>query len=248
MERKATTHIQKIWRGFLVRKTNTHLHNYSVMFHRRYVDGTPRPLLRGWLHGCALAVVLSMLVTHWTHIRIEVLPTILAITWTLMFSALLHLYSWRSLQFENYAYRLDRVGIIWITMASIGLAPIMVDSTRCRPPLAFTIVTNFVPNMLSAATVLNDSRSPKFIMSVVFANVACAMHWATIDSRFVLMSVTICGTYCIGFWFYMSRFSFGRPVHAEYWGYHEHMHVFITLAFVMHVAAIDFFVKECTAY
>ena len=64
--------------------------------------------------------------------------------------------------------------------------------------------------------------------------------------RFVSMSLAICATCCIGFWFYSTRFDFGRPVHAKYWGYHEHMHVFITAAFVMHAAAIDFFVDECT--
>ena len=51
---------------------------------------------------------------------------------------------------------------------------------------------------------------------------------------------------CAGFWFYSTQFDFGRPVHAKYWGYHEHMHVFITIAFVMHAAAIHFFVSECT--
>jgi hypothetical protein len=216
------------------------------MRHRQYADGTPRPLLRGCLHGCTAAATLPLLAAHRNAIASEVLPTLLAIAWTLVFSSLLHLYPWRSPMIEDYITRLDRVGIVWITMASIGLAPALVDDPRCRPPLAFSILTNAVPNLISAATVLKGSRSPNFIGGVALANVACALHWATVDWRFVMMSAAICATYCVGFWFYLSRFDFGRPVHAEYWGYHEHMHVFITLAFGMHAAAIDFFVGECT--
>ena len=217
------------------------------MLHRRYADGTPRPLCRGCLHGCAAATTWLLLVSYWNDIRVEVLPTVLAVLWTLTFSSLLHLCPWRSPVIENYICRMDRVGIIWITMASIGLTPLIVDDMRCRPPLAFALLTNTIPNLVSAATVLRDSSlSPNFIWSVALANVACALHWATIDSRFVMMSIVTCATYCTGFWFYCTRFDFGRPLHAKYWGYHEHMHVFITLAFVMHAAAIDYFVAECT--
>lgn len=217
------------------------------MLHSRYADGTPRPLCRGCLHGCAATTSWMLLAIYWDDVKAEVLPTVLAILWTLTFSSLLHLYPWRSPLVENYITRMDRVGIVWITMASIGLAPVLVDDLRCRPPLAFTVLTNAVPNLASAATVLRDSTlSPNFIWSVALANVACALHWATIDYRFVLMSMTICTTYCIGFWFYSTRFDFGRPLHAKYWGYHEHMHLFITIAFAMHVAAIEFFVRACT--
>ena len=217
------------------------------MLHCRYADGTPRPLCRGALHGCAAAATWVLLAINWNEIKVEVVPTVLAILWTLSFSSLLHLYPWRSPVVENYICRMDRVGVVWITMASIGLTPLLVDDSRCRPPIAFTILTNAIPNLVSAVAVLMDSTlSQNFIWSVAFANTACAIHWATIDLRFVAMSLAICATYCIGFWFYSTRFDFGRPVHAKYWGYHEHMHLFITTAFVMHTAAIDFFVDECT--
>ena len=217
------------------------------MLHRRYADGTPRPLCRGALHGCTATVSWLLLASHWNDVRTEVLPTVLALLWTLTFSSLLHLYPWSSALTENYICRMDRVGIIWITMASIGLTPLLVEDERCRPALAFTVLTNAVPNLISAASVLRGSTvSPNFIWSVALSNLACAAHWATIDARFVAMSVAICTTYCAGFWFYSTQFDFGRPVHAKYWGYHEHMHVFITIAFVMHAAAIHFFVSECT--
>ena len=208
--------------------------------HTVYADGTARPLYRGWLHGAAALVSVPSAIYSWESIEPAARPTVVAVCWTLSSSAALHLHRYRSKSMEQLVNKLDRTGIVAICLASFT-SPQLASAARCRPPLAYTLATVVAPNTLGVLAILGGSRSPRVFGGCVVAAMATGAFWSTVDALLVLYTAASGLCYGLGMYLYVRK-----PCSASMrWGYHEWMHVLVTVGFGVNVSGVSYMAVLC---
>ena len=217
-------------------------------FHSQYADGSPRPLLRGWLHGVCACLAVPLLQQHYSKIPLVALPGIMAIVWTLVFSSLVHLVPYKSSQVLEFMTRLDKTGIFLICGGSfVGpqLLSLSLDSNLCKPSLGYTLMTVVLPITASIVGVLRGMGPQVFVGSgIAFVSTIyfCYNHApviieeddTTTDNRFLIHTLLCALLYGSGLVLYVSQIGGHKPI----WGYHEWMHVLVTIGFLVNVRGL----------
>ena len=204
--------------------------------HEFYADGSPRPLLRGWLHGIAVIITLPMvLYTHITSaIPAPALPGVLAICATLFFSSLVHLVPWKSKTLLEGLVRLDKSGILAICGTSFW-GPQLLDSHGCKPSYQVALVTIAIPVSLAALGIWCGCGPIVFVGCAVAAGQSFYFYATHVeDTTFLYYSLVCCTLYACGLALYVLQLG----GHRRYWGYHEWMHLLVTLAFIVNARGL----------
>ena len=202
------------------------------MIHRRYADGTPRPLLRGALHLLLAAPFTWHLVTQ-TY-PLAALPALGSIAATLWASAALHVYPWQSIRSEELMFRLDRAGVLLISMWSY-LTPALVDGDAAIAPGTAALCIG-VPHLIALHHVAAGSRARGvFAPSLLGQLVVTLAWWGSVGAAAALRWSTITiACYAAALALHKRFYNF----HAVYWGYHEWMHVLVTVGFYTNVQCV----------
>ena len=126
----------------------------KMPYHKFYADGTPRPLMRGWLHGLAAMIAVPRLLLHWTELPFAAQPGLVAICITLSLSSAVHLYPWQNARWEHWATRFDRTSIVVVTGAILW-TPQLLQHQSCKPTLLYSVLTILAPTSLAAIGILS---------------------------------------------------------------------------------------------
>lgn len=212
--------------------------------HRRYLDGSPRPLFRGWLHGVSLACALLILPFSWSSMQLPEFPPVFSILITLALSSACHLYPWRSPVFETIVTRLDRVSIIGINMMSF-VAPQLAIDPECRPSMLFTLLTAVIPNSICAPFVLAGYQHPLVWSGAIIASATTGVFFYTLDSTLFTLCCCTLIAYGVGMYIFILQPTWsGRT--ALRWGFHEWFHVIIVIGFGFNIATIHRLASICS--
>lgn len=209
--------------------------------HTVYADGEHRPFFRGVLHGIATVAVVLWLLLFRPEIRPEVLPVFSAIVWTLVCSSTLHLIPYANLPTETIVNRLDKCGIVAVCCMTF-ITPALTSKPECNPPLAATLFAAVLPNGASAAAILAGDKSPRVFVGLVVCCCTMGVFVATISWDMAFYIVTTFSLYAGSMYLFVARPG-GK---ARWWGYHEWMHVMVTLSFYYNYVGVDRMVEECS--
>lgn len=203
-------------------------------FHKEYADGSPRPLLRGWLHGISACIALPLVYTHWSSLPAPSVPGILAICYTLVLSGLVHLVRWPNDTILELFVRLDKTGILLIGGCTFW-GPQLLTSEACKPDFLISLCTVAIPVGLSIVGVACG------LGPIVFTGVAVAITqtiwWfgTQVHGASAMWHTVICAIlYGSGLALYVSQAGGHRP----YWGYHEWMHLLVTIGFLINIRGL----------
>lgn len=185
------------------------------------------------------------IVTCQIKVATPVLPAATAILWTLFWSSSVHLIPWNSRSVEELVTRLDRTGIIAICGCSF-MMPQLVANDECKPPLFFSVFTVIGPCLLGVLRVMcGDGNKPEtVIMSCGIASMSTIMFLATLDVKASLWAVAAVSCYGVGMVLYVFRPGNKLRV-SRVWGYHEWMHVAVTVGFVINIQGLEYITGLC---
>lgn len=218
--------------------------------HKKYVEGDHRPLMRGYLHGTCAVTVLSWWAFQYVDYESSILhrhpatvPVLFAICWVLLMSSLLHLVPWQYKEEEFIIERLDKCGIVAICVAS-ALTPQLVENQEdCQSSVTAMVLLQLLPLAISATAIWMGDESPRVFLGVIWAGVIAAIHAVRVDGFDMLVyAITTLTLYGIGFYVYLKRFGGDQRI----WGYHEWMHVFVTMAFYVSYQGTVHFSEFCS--
>ena len=207
--------------------------------HKQYADGSPRPFLRGWLHGVAATISIPMvayteLLSPSSVIPAPALPGILAICGTLLLSSLVHLVPWKSTTVLEAMTRLDKSGILAICGASFW-GPQLLDSHACKPSYGVAVSTVAIPITMAALGIWCGLGPIVFVGCAVAAGTSFHFFFNHVeDTDYFYYSVLCCALYACALTLYVLQVG----GHKEWWGYHEWMHLVVTLAFIVNVRGL----------
>lgn len=205
-----------------------------------YADGGHRPLCRGWLHGMTAITSLRMVAYGWRDLK--GLPVVLSIVFNSTASAALHLYPFRSIDAHNASALVDRLAIIGTGISNnvvvvqswteLGFARCLWIATLLFFSLRRLMVVFERGQMLSADVIH---------LCTVHVLYRITFEFMLGGSRNI-MTVQPALLYSIGGLFYITKYP---GPNARWWGYHEWMHVAVTIAWVLNVycVQIDAFVR-----
>lgn len=203
-------------------------------FHEHYADGTPRPLFRGWLHGIAACIALPLAWAHWTSLPAPAIPGILALCATLVLSSLVHLVQWPSASLLEIMTRLDKTGILAICGCSFW-GPQLLESSMCKPTFLVSLSTVAIPVALSVLGVACGMGPIVFGgCGIAIASTLWFYGTQVQDNAFFFNSLACASLYGSGLLLYVIQ----AGGHRRYWGYHEWMHVLITVGFVVNARGL----------
>ncbi|CAB9520755.1 expressed unknown protein [Seminavis robusta] len=203
-------------------------------FHNNYADGSPRPLLRGWLHGMGALTFIPLVYMNWNDIPTPATPAMIAICCVFVFSSLVHLVPWKSEKFLEALTRVDKSCILAVCVTSF-MAPQLLESEACKPDFSYSLATVAIPVTMSIIGVLCG------LGPVVFAS--CGIAFASIfwfyglqvdDSEFFYCSVGCLVLYGLGLSLYAGQVG----GHKSFWGYHEWMHLIVTLGIAVNTRGV----------
>ena len=207
--------------------------------HKEYADGSPRPLFRGWLHGIAATISLPMvayseLVSSSSIIPAPALPGILAICATLLLSSLVHLVPWKSTTILEIMTRLDKSGILAICGASFW-GPQLLDSHACKPSYGVAVLTIAIPVSLATLGIWCGLGPIVFVGCAVSAGTSFYFYGNHVnDTDYLYYSILCCTLYACALALYVLQVG----GHKTWWGYHEWMHLVVTLAFIVNARGL----------
>lgn len=220
--------------------------------HKTYVEGAHRPLMRGYLHGTCAIFVLTWWALQTTMMYDDsimqrhpaTVPVLFAICWVLLMSSLLHLVPWRYKKEEFIIERLDKCGIVAICASSALTPQLVEDNADCKSSVAAMVLLQLLPLGMSATAIWLGDESPRVFLGVVWAGIVAAVHAVRAVDGFdmLIYAVTTLTLYGIGFYVYLKRFGGDQRL----WGYHEWMHVFVTMAFYVNYQGTVRFSEFCS--
>lgn len=208
--------------------------------HEKYADDTPRPLFRGWLHG--MATIISLPLVLYTHMSESLsipppaLPGLIAICTTLLLSSLVHLVPWKSKVILEALTRLDKSGILAICGTSFwGPQLLGVDSHNCKQSYEVAMVTIAIPVSLAALGIWCGC-GPKVFAGCGVAVISSLYFYGVHvqDAVFFNYSLACSTLYACALTLYVLQIG----GHRRYWGYHEWMHLVVTLAFAVNARGL----------
>ena len=203
-------------------------------FHKEYIDGSPRPLLRGWLHGISACIACPFVYTQWSSLPTPALPGILAICFTLVLSSLVHLVPWSSVSVLEILTRLDKTGILAICGCSFW-GPQLLGSEACRPERIVAICTVGIPVSLAILGIACGMGPAVFVACAVALGQTVWHYGTQAHGASFLWHAVVCSLlYASGLALYVSHVGGHQP----YWGYHEWMHLVVVIAFVINARGL----------
>jgi predicted membrane channel-forming protein YqfA (hemolysin III family) len=212
--------------------------------HKTYVEGDHRPLLRGYLHGTCAIMVMTWWALQSNNIQHPAtIPVLFAICWILLMSSLLHLVPWRYKKEEFIIERLDKCGIVALCVASALTPQLVVDTETCRATTIWVLLLQLVPLSMSATAIWWGDESPRVFLGVIWAGFMAAFHAVRVDASMLYYAMTTLALYGVGFYIYLKQFG-GKQ--QRLWGYHEWMHVFVTMAFYVNYQGTVHFSEFCS--
>eukprot|EP00797_Seminavis_robusta_P018565 Sro278_g106530.2 (193) ;mRNA; r:23675-24253 len=154
-------------------------------------------------------------------------------------SSLVHLVPWKSTVLLEVLTRLDKSGILAICAGSFFGGPQLLENISCKPPLAMAIGTVAIPLSLSTLGVACGMGPIIFVgCAVAFFSTTgwYIQHPALPDDNytFVIHSAVCIVLYGVGLSLYVSQIG-GQ---TKYWGYHEWMHLLVTLSFIVNARGL----------
>lgn len=203
--------------------------------HKTYLDGNPRPLFRGYLHGFGLISSIILLPFNWIKMKYIEKITGISIITTLFFSSALHLYPWKSIKHEIIINRLDRASIIGVNSISFSSLQ-FTDNLNCRPNLIYTLITCIIPNFICLIFILFGKRNILIWSGSIISSITTSLYIYTIDIKLF----NLC---CITLFFYgvgLYIFTF-KPFekYGDKWGSHEWFHLMTIFGFIFNMKTIN---------
>jgi len=235
-------------------------------FHKVYADGSPRPFFRGWLHGIATLVAIPLLLHHTTLMEFAstkvasssesaesfmigpsssftilsstlpapAAPGLYAIGMTLIFSSLVHLVPWRSARVLEVLVRCDKTGILAICGTSF-YGPQLLVSGACKVSTTIAWGTVVLPVGLAIAGMWIGLGPIVFVgCAIAFGQTLWFYGFHVDDSTFFWHSLACAVLYGSGLALYVLQLGGSK----RYWGYHEWMHLFVTLGFLVNARGL----------
>ena len=226
----------------------------SVFFHRfirllpthtQYQDGTPRPLLRGVLQCSAMVITVpstvAIIIFDWPRCAAAV-PGLCVICYGLVCSSLIHMYPWKTKKREEHMTRLDYYQFPLAGAASL-MIPQLTGNPACHPSIWYSVILILVPTSLQFIATVIGSTSPVVQTGCLIATVAAIFSPMPSNK--------------IWWWRYVVLFSgssyvLGLVLHtckpckgAKYWGYHEWMHLSVTIGIAINYWGLIKVAHEC---
>eukprot|EP01044_Picomonas_judraskeda_P014611 COSAG03_NODE_2345_length_2863_cov_33.607698_4_plen_224_part_00 len=216
--------------------------------HTHYADGQLRPLMRGWLHTIlALATVPVSVFWFFNGMSRVLAPTLFSLCWLLVFSSSLHMIPWRWVTLEDYICRLDRLGVVLITVNSFFAPQLLGCECSCRPAMSYTVWFNLLPNAVSGAMILygaqmNGRPSTLAFAGTTFSCVAMALYWIY-TSNFDLLGyeMAVVSLDAVGMYVYAVQMGGPQPT----WGFHEWMHLSVGIGFYINMYLVHVISQRC---
>ena len=201
------------------------------MLHRRYADGSPRPLLRGWLH-------LLFALTHTGYLlgphKAATRPAFVSIAGTAWASALLHVYPWQSVSNEAHMTRLDRAGILMISMWSYLTPTLTAGAHGPGWPAALTLIV--APHTIGLMTVLAGCSARWVFLGSALAQLTISYTWINVPEATHAHCWSLVTTMSYAGALFIHKVYAGAT--AVWWGYHEWMHLIVTVGFYGNIQCV----------
>ena len=201
--------------------------------HTHYCGGQHRPRCRGVLHGLVTFGVILWLLVSPPDLDPATLPVCAAICWTLVWSSSLHLIPYRDKHFESIIERLDKCGIAAVCCATF-VTPYLTQSERCRPSFTFVLLTTLLPNLGTALMILANDTRPRVFVGCFVCSISAGVFVATLDTGALVYILQTFSLYGCSMVLFVKRPG-GK---CAWWGYHEWMHVLVTLSFYLNYTGI----------
>lgn len=197
----------------------------SIGRHRRYANGDPRPLMRGYLHGVSCIFVAVWWIVNRSVIEPNTIPVLGGILFILTMSTVVHLLPFKHRSLEFVFERLDKCGIMSLVAAS-SVTALLTEDSRCRTSVGFTVITQIIPCIISILMIAFGDTSVRVFLGPITACLVAARTHMTVDSMMCFYTIVTSVVYGLGLFLYAKRVGGVKPV----WGYHEWMHVFVCIA------------------
>jgi hypothetical protein len=179
--------------------------------------------------------------------KLALVPVVTAVCWQLVFCALLHLYPWQSVAAEELVCRLDRLGVVLITLLGFTACMMLPCGATCSPSPLYFLFLVACPNFISARMILRGAKrhgrpDPLVFIGVLVSCVAMGLRWASTREYDLLAGLLgVTGLDALGMAVYLAQIG-GQ---ARIWGYHEWMHVSVGVGFYINIYLVALIADRC---
>lgn len=153
-----------------------------------------------------------------------------------------HLVPWGSVRAEDVVCRLDRLGVVLITVAGFYSTQMLPCAATCSPPHAeFAVPFVLLPNCVSAAMILAGVKmgtrpSPYSFAGVGLSCVTMAAYWSSSSDWDLLgFEAAVVALDAIGLYIYATQAGGA----ATWWGFHEWMHLSVGIGFYLNIYLVS---------
>ena len=153
---------------------------------------------------------------------------------TLLLSSLVHLVPWRSAWVLEALVRLDKTGILAICGTSFW-GPQLLQSHACKPSHEVAMATVAIPVSLAVLGTWCGLGPIVFVgCAIAFGQTLYFYGTQVNDDSFFVHSLACTALYGTGLALYVLKVG----GHSRYWGYHEWMHLLVTLGFLVNARGL----------